>query len=190
MTKSNDAKIAALKKAIEEYQTGEHALVDVQLEQQKAEVKRRALLLLDQRARSQHELRTRLLALEFPAELVELALEDLQRVGLINDAEFATSWVHQRRNRRGKSKRALRMELQQKGVDARVQQEVLDEISDEQEHELALEFARKKVRTLKDIPTDWEASQKQLRKVVGYLARRGFPEGMSIAVAKQALDER
>lgn len=187
MTKSNEAKIAELKAAIEAWEPNG---VDAQLEEQKAEVKRRALLLLDQRARSRHELTTRLRALEFADELIEAALDDLQRVDLINDAEFASAWVHQRRARRGKSKRALRMELQQKGVDQRIQHEVLADITDDQEAKLALEFARKKARTLKDTPTDWQEQQKQLRKVVGYLARRGFPEGLSMEVAKQALGER
>lgn len=184
-------KVAKLQRALDAFAAGESGeLFDTSHEEALAPVRKRALGLLDQRARSRHELRERLLQAEFAPELVDEVLESLERSLLIDDRAFATEWVRQRATRRGKSAKALDMELRDKGVDAAVRAEALAQISEEDEEAQARALAEKKARSVKEVPTDRAQYDKELRRVVGVLARRGYSSGMSMGVAREALDER
>ncbi|AHI23003.1 recombination regulator RecX [Corynebacterium vitaeruminis] len=186
----DQTKLEVLRTALEQYQPGANPLFDRQLEEEKAKVRNRALLLLDQRARSREELHRRLVKLEFEPALVGGVLDDLQRAGLINDSDFAAEWVRQRSARRGKSRRALAEELKAKGVDSSTRAEALSQISDADEQSTARALAEKKVRSLRSVPADRGEYDKVLRRVVGMLARRGFGSGQALAVSKRALEER
>src|SRR5699024_12185910 len=74
------------------------------------------LRLLKHRARSEHELRQRLLTAEHAADAVDEAVERIRAWGLLDDADFAAEWVRGRRRRRGRSRGALERELREKGV--------------------------------------------------------------------------
>lgn len=165
-------------------------LFDAEAEKNKAQVRKRALGLLDQRARSAHELRTRLVDAEFPPAVVDEVIDDLERVGLIDDAVFAREWVRQRHQRRGKSSRVLDRELQDKGVASSIRSDALATISDDDERALAESLAKKKARSIKAVPADRAERDKALRRIVGVLARRGFPQGMAMSVSIAALEGR
>ncbi|WP_018297982.1 recombination regulator RecX [Corynebacterium lubricantis] len=184
-------KLAKLQAALEAYEAGESpALFDRAAEEARAPIRKRALGLLDQRARSRSELRTRLIDAEFEAELVDDVLDGLEEAGLIDDRAFATEWVRQRSARRGKSSRALDLELRDKGVAAEVRADALEQISEDTEETIARGVAEKKARAIKAVPQDRTEYDKYLRRIVGVLARRGFSSGMSLSLAKNALDTR
>ncbi|AKK11299.1 regulatory protein RecX [Corynebacterium uterequi] len=184
-------RIDALRAALAEYDSGRGTgLFDHAHESDKAAVRSRALGLLNHRRRSRAELRQRLIDAEFPEALVTEVIDDLERVGLIDDADFAAEWVRQRRSRRGKSTRVLEQELRAKGVDASVRAEALANVSDADEAATAEALARKKARTITSVPGDYAERQRALRRIVGVLARRGFGEGLSLRIAQQALDDR
>lgn len=184
-------KLEQLRRALEEYAAGDGpGLFDHEAEAAKAAVRKRALGLLDQRARSRHELRTRLVDAEFDPRVIDDVLDDLAGVGLLNDRTFAHEWVRQRHARRGKSTRVLDMELKDKGVDAGIRAEALDQIDSADEESTARAVAEKKARTIRTIPAGRAESDKQLRRIVGVLARRGYPQGMSLRIAREVLDER
>lgn len=185
---SRDQKIAQLRAALEQYRPG--SLFDHEAEEAKAAVRRRALLLLDARARSRHELRARLVDLEFDEAVIDDVLDDLAGVGLLNDAVFAHEWVRQRHARRGKSARVLDRELRDKGVDAGTRADALEQIDPADEEAMARQLAAKKARSVKAAPADRAAHDKELRRIVGVLARRGFNQGLSLRIAREALDER
>lgn len=173
-------------------------LIDYEHEKAAAKVRERALRLLDQRSRSRHELRERLLdprrvkeGDEAPdPDLVDDVLDSLERSGLVNDAVFAKEWVRQRFERRGKSSAVLRRELQEKGVAAADQEHALEQIDENDERELARALARKKAGRVKTVPADRAERDKELRRIVGVLARRGFGQAMALQIARDALDER
>lgn len=169
--------------------TGE-TLFDPVHEENKAKVRHRALLLLDQRARSRVELHDRLTRLEFDPALIEEVLDDLERSNLIDDTAFATEWVRQRHKIRGKSRRALSQELSAKGVSADVRAQALEQVSDDDEAEVATALAAKKANSIRTAPQDRKEYDKHLRRIVGMLARRGYGESLAFGVAKRALDER
>ncbi len=185
-------KLAKLRQALEDYAEGnvENPLIDHEAEAAKADVRARALRLLDERARSRHELKERLVKLEFAEPVIEDVLDDLTGVGLINDELFASEWVRQRHARRGKSSRALNQELVRKGISSSVRAQALEQIDQEDEEDMAWKLAVKKAKSIKHVPEDFSERDKALRRIVGVLARRGFNEGMSLSLARRALDER
>lgn len=185
---SQEQKIAQLRAAMAEYTPG--SLFDHEAEEAKAAVRRRALLLLDARARSRHELRGRLVDLEFDPVVIDDVLDDLAGVGLLNDAVFAHEWVRQRHARRGKSAWVLDRELRDKGVAAGVRAEALEQIDPADEEQMARSLAEKKARSVRTAPADRAESDKMLRRIVGVLARRGFNQGMSLRIAREALAAR
>lgn len=185
-------KIEKLRQALEDYESGAAGgqLIDAGAEEAKASVRSRALRLLDQRARSREELRERLLAAEFEPDVIDAVLDDLAGVGLINDESFAREWVRQRHVRRGKSARALNMELKDKGVDAADRAVALEQITEESEEATARKVAEKKARTIKKVPADRHERDKFLRRIVGTLARRGYSHSLTMRVSIEALDAR
>lgn len=180
--------VAQLKAALEHFQPG--TLFDREEEQALAPVRTRALRLLDQRARSKSELRSRLISAEFDPELVERVLDSLENSGLVNDAVFASEWVRQRSQRRGKSARALDMELLDKGVAEPVRQEALSQITAEDEEAAARAVAEKKAREVKAAPSDRAEYDKHLRRIVGVMARRGYSSALSLRLGREVLDAR
>ncbi|WP_245802217.1 recombination regulator RecX [Corynebacterium pacaense] len=190
-----DRKLKKLREALVDFErqrstAGSGGFFDHELEEKKAAVRKRALLLLDQRARSRQELRRRLLALEFEDAIIDLVLDDLANSRLLDDLNFASEWVRQRSSRRGKSTRALDRELQEKGVSAPTRERALAQIDPEDERGTARSVAVKKARSESRVPGDRADYDRALRRVVGVLARRGFPAGMSMDIAREALDER
>ena len=188
-------KLEKLRAALEEFTERQNAgetsgLFDHEAEEKKAEVRRRALLLLDQRARSRSELHKRLVALEFEEEVIDEVLSNLMRAKLIDDEAFAREWVRQRAQRRGKSSRALDMELRDKGVDSEIRALALEQIDAVDERETARRVAEKKARSESRIPEDRADYDKALRRIVGALARRGFPAGVSMELSREALEQR
>lgn len=185
-------KIEKLRQALEDYESGAAGgqLIDAGAEEVKASVRSRALRLLDQRARSREELRERLLAAEFEPDVIDVVLDDLAGVGLINDESFAREWVRQRHVHRGKSARALNMELKDKGVDAADRAVALEQITEESEEATARKVAEKKARTIKKVPADRHEREKFLRRIVGTLARRGYSHSLTMRVSIEALDAR
>lgn len=180
-----------LKQAIADYESsGKAEDSDREAEKQKAKVRSRALTLLDSRGRSRAELKERLLAAGFMEKLVTGVLDDLAAVGLVDDRRFAEEWVRQRSEMRGKSRQVLDRELQRKGIESSLRVEALDTLDPETEKEKALELARKKAKSLKSVPADRSENDKWLRRIVGMLGRRGFPQGLSFSLGKQALQER
>ncbi|MDK8506784.1 MAG: regulatory protein RecX [Corynebacterium amycolatum] len=167
------------------------SLYDAGREESKAPIRAKALRLLDQRMRSRKELVERLEAVEeFPTSMIEEVVDDLTRSGLVNDELFASEWVRQRFASRGKSKMVLNRELQEKGIDASLRADALEQITHNAEEEVARKLAAKKAATIKTVAPDFNTKQKDLRKVVGVLARRGFPSELSMSIARDQLEER
>lgn len=148
------------------------------------------LRLLGDRARSRAELVERLLRKEFSQETVDAVIARLEREQLIDDADFADQWVHFRHRDGGKAKRALAQELRHKGVADEVVASALEQISGEDEAQRAAELVRRKLaRKAVDPEMDRALRDKEMRKLVGMLARKGYSAGLSYRVVKDAWAE-
>ena len=142
----------------------------------------KALRFLGYRARSMQEVRANLVKNEIPEAAIEFTLRRLQENGLLNDQEFAQTWVENRNTFRPRSRRALAMELRRKGLDDEVVQETLDKSV--AEDALALDAARKYVRKVQKL--GWQEFR---LKLGGFLGRRGFSYAIVAPVLRLVWNE-
>ncbi len=108
-------------------------------------------------------------------------LDRYDEVGIIDDAAFARAWVSSRHAGRGLARRVLANELRQKGVDGEVATEALGELNEETEAETARALVERKLRTARGEP------DAVFRRLVGMLARKGYPPGVAIRAVKDAI---
>ncbi|WP_201301953.1 recombination regulator RecX [Streptomyces tendae] len=142
------------------------------------------LRLLTGTPRTRRQLADALRKREIPDEAAEEVLSRFEEVGLINDGAFADAWVESRHHGRGLARRALARELRTKGVDATLIDAAVSRLDTEQEEETARDLVARKLRATRGLDRD-----KRLRRLAGMLARKGYPEGMSLRVVRQALEE-
>ena len=161
----------------------EDNLEQVRLEQTQA-AKDFLLRRLNSRPRTRSELAKELREKAFTEEIAKDALDRLEEVGLIDDDEFAKSWVASRHRSRGLAGGVLRQELRQKGVADDIAQVALSEISEDEEYESAKKLGVKKYRSLQR-----EDRETQIRRLVGFLARKGYSSGLCYRVAKEIVSD-
>lgn len=131
--------------------------------------KHRALHLLEYMDRTEKNMRIKLAQGGYSPEVVEETIDFLKSYGYIDDRKYAYRYFHTRSE--GKGRRRLFQELLEKGVHADKVEEAwaqaaLDEEIDE----------RASIRKLvgKKVGERTELSQKEYRRLTGFLARRGF----------------
>lgn len=156
-------------------------IASLQAEDMRERALQQALLFLSYRARSEKEIRQNLLKHEFTEDAIETTLEKLRVNNLANDPEFARAWVENRNTFRPRSRRALLMELRQKGLDDETAQAAVSGVD---ENALAYESALKRANRLKGL--EWGEFRKKLSE---YLARRGFPYSVIAPVVTRIWNE-
>jgi regulatory protein len=149
-------------------------------EQQRAYNK--ALFFLGFRPRSQAEIEQYLREKEVPPPVIETVVQRLLAEKYLDDETFARLWVENREHSRPRSARALRYELQQKGVDKTVINELVETVDDEAAAWAAVEAKLARWQTLE--PPEF------FKKLSGFLARRGFTYEVTRRIYKRALAER
>lgn len=149
------------------------------------EAARAGLRLLRYRPRSEYELRTRLSDGEHPEEAVDEAVGRIRAWGLLDDAEFAAEWVRGRRRRRGRSRGALERELRDKGVAEVHIAEAVAGIDEDEERERATELVRARVARTSGGGRGDQVGER--RRLIAFLARRGYPTGLAMAVVDAEL---
>jgi len=137
------------------------------------------------RPRTRAELASALRRSGIDSAVVDEVLDRYGEAGMVDDAAFARAWVGSRHAGRGLARRALGGELRRKGVAAETVGEALREIDAETEEATARDLVARKLRT--ERPGRPEAT---LRRLVGMLARRGYPPALALRVVKEALAER
>jgi regulatory protein len=133
------------------------------------------------RPRTRAELATALRRSGIADDVAATVLDRYDEVGLIDDAAFARAWVTSRHHGRGLARRALANELRQRGVDADVAGEALDELDESTEATTARTLVDRKLRTMRGEP------EQVFRRLVGMLSRKGYPPGVAIRAVKDAL---
>jgi regulatory protein len=141
-------------------------IAELQTEDTRERAYQQAMLFLSYRARSESEIRQNLRKHKIPAQVIEDTLERLRKDQLADDGHFAQAWVENRNTFRPRSRRALSMELRQKGLDDESIQTALAGINEES---LAYEAARRRATRFEEL--EWTDFRKKLSD---FLARRGF----------------
>lgn len=144
-------------------------------------------ILLDQltgQARSRSELAGKLAQKNVPDDIATRLLDRFEEVGLVDDGAFAKAWVGSRGagGAKGLARRALAQELRRKGVADEVARAALDEIDPADEEETARALVRKRLRSVQGLDRD-----KAARRLVGLLARKGYPAGLAFSVVNDEL---
>ena len=137
-------------------------------------------------AKTRGQLRKKLQAEGFEAELIEPLLDKFEAAKLIDDAEYAQTFVAQKSRTKKLSRAALRRELAERGVRGEEAENALAQRTDEQEREDAAELARKKLRPGMDL-SDRAEKDKVTRRLLGMLARRGYSSSVSMSVIREEL---
>jgi regulatory protein len=140
------------------------------------------LKLLATQPRTRAELASALARRNVPAEAAEAVLARFDAVGLIDDAAFAQAWVETRHRGKGLARRALARELANRGVDAEVARAALNQVDPGDEEAAARLLVARKLPGTRGLPTP-----SRVRRLVGMLARKGYPPGLALAVVRDAL---
>jgi regulatory protein len=130
-----------------------------------------ALNYLSYRPRSKGEIVTYLRKRDHSESRIEVVTEKLERAGLLDDEAFARYWVENRERFRPRGLRGLRYELRLKGVSDKIIDQAIASVD---ASESAYRAASRKARQLSQANR-----QTFYRKLVNYLARRGFSYGVA-----------
>ncbi len=125
-----------------------------------------AMNFLGYRPRSEAEVRQRLYRRGFSNDIVSRVLARLKEQKLVDDSAFAKYWTDNRLAFNPRSKRLIKLELRQKGINTETIDEIADELDDE---ESAYKVGLKKARFLTSLSYDEFCNY-----LYNYLRRRGF----------------
>ena len=159
----------------------EEKIARLQTEDAQERAMQQALLFLSYRARSEKEIRQNLSKHEIPEAIIEETIEKLRENGFADDKKFANAWVENRSTFRPRGRRALTLELRQKGIDDSTIESALEGIDEEA---LAYEASLKKARKLR--VQEWSEFRK---KMSDFLARRGFSYSVIAPIVSRLWDE-
>lgn len=129
-----------------------------------------ALRYLQSRLHSRSELRRKLIRREYTDAVIDGVLNDLTRLGYVDDARFARTRALSAAEHRHHGRRRAFLELMRAGVESAVADEALDQVySGHDSLETARQLARKQAPRLQKV-----APQVARRRLAGMLQRRGF----------------
>jgi len=148
----------------------------------------RAIVLrqLTSSAKSRLQLSRKLAERNIPENVAEAVLDRFQEVRLIDDAEFAETWVRSRSQSRKLAKGALRRELAEKGIDAETAASALEQLSDEDEESAARLLVERKLRPGTDL-SDRAERDKATRRLASMLARKGYQPSQAFRIVGEVL---
>jgi regulatory protein len=141
------------------------------------------LRLLTAAPRTQAELATALRRRGVPDDAAAAVLARFEEVKLIDDATFARAWVESRHHSRGLAGRALGAELRRKGVAQDDVAAALGELNPEREVRTARDLVDRRLPGTAGLP-----GPARMRKLIGVLARKGYPPALAYRVAREALE--
>ena len=120
---------------------------------------------------------------EFPRLIIDQVLDRFAELGLLNDQEFADTWVRNRRSTKKSGPAVLRRELQERGVDSQAIAAAVESREGE-DYDLAREIALKKLPALMRYEP-----QVRIRRLANFLVRRGYNPGLAFTFVKDLIAE-
>ena len=131
--------------------------------------KRSAARMLKIRPQSVFELREKLLRKKISLETVNALVDELLKLGLLDDRAFTQSWIRWRLQRSFGLNR-IAFELKVKGIDKEIIQQELSQLCEAySEDETAVVLARRQMDKYKNVNPE-----KKKKRLGDFLARRGF----------------
>ena len=131
--------------------------------------RKKALQLLERMDRTEKSLSERLLQAGFSSSEMQDAIEYVRSYGYLNDLRYAENYL--RTGLSSKSRIRLMQELSAKGVDQETAEQAWEEVTAEEAYDEASLIRR---AAAKKCPNGIPEDPAELRRLYGYLARRGF----------------
>ncbi len=148
----------------------------------------RVMALFDIRLRTEKEVRDYLRTLSFKRKIkdrdeiseqsIDLVIDKLKQKRLINDTEFAKSWIESRSKKKGLN--VIKTELYKKGVSRDVIEGLLTEAPPSNQEQVASSLLEKRLQRWRALPI---VTQK--RKAYEFLMRRGFSYDLTKEVVEK-----
>ncbi|NLW41402.1 MAG: hypothetical protein GXY96_10860 [Tissierellia bacterium] len=153
---------------------------EVLLEEESLKAKNVALRFLAYRKRSKKEILDKLKDKGFDQAIIENTLDYLEGYNLIDDYDYAVSFVNDRINLKKYGPHRIKFELARRGISQEIIEKVLTE---DDEYPRALELAKKRLNYYRGDDRD-----KIYRKLSGYLQRRGYSYQCISKVLKELIE--
>lgn len=140
-----------------------------------------AMKFLQRRMHSRDELRRKLTRQEYAGETVDVVIEDLARLGYVDDQRFAKTKALSAAQHRQHGRRRAMVELMRAGVENETARRAVEDVYEATDSlAIARKLAEKKAPSLKRLDP-----QVARRRLAGMLARRGF----EYEVVRPVIDE-
>ncbi|MCB0263278.1 MAG: RecX family transcriptional regulator [Calditrichaeota bacterium] len=149
---------------------GETEFAEIQLEDGIRRAKDQLLSYLSRRPHSRRELLLKALQKGFETAHIDPALDDLERLELVNDRQFCHQFIQNELLLRPCSKNLLQDKLMKRGISRDIYLPVLDEyFSDDTQSEIVQELADKFLARNAHLP-----GRKRAEKLIRHLQAKGF----------------
>jgi regulatory protein len=120
---------------------------------------------------------------KYPQHVIDAMLQKCIDNNWVNDERYAESFTRSKLEYNKLGKNAIKRELIMKGVDAETAAEAVADIDSETEREQAMELV------LKQLPKTVNLEkQKRVNRILGMLARKGYPSDIAFSVIREAID--
>jgi regulatory protein len=133
-----------------------------------------ALRYLSYRQRTEYELKKKLTQKKFKIKIIDSIVKNFQRIGLINDNEFAESFCLDILKKKGVGKSLLKHKLLSKGIPKEIIASVIEKtFKGINEKDIAYQIAKKQLKKYEARKTRSSNKENQIR-LSNFLAQRGF----------------
>ena len=119
----------------------------------------------------------------FPPDVIQEMMDKCVTQRWVDDERYAENFVRSRSEDRKLGKNAIRMELIKKGVDRELIDNALEDVDRDSEYQHALELVEKQLPRTQNLE-----KQKRVARLLGMLARKGYPSDIAYAVIREAMD--
>ena len=153
-------------------------------ENQKYFIKQKAYTYLGKRLHSVYELKTKLRQKKYDKDLIQSAIEDLQKADILDDMRFAEMYSDEKLRLKLWGKTKLKSELMKKGISSAIIASVLEDKFPDASEEIdnASLLVQKKYNQLKNRNME---HQKLVKRLYAFLISKGY----SYDVSRQAITE-
>lgn len=134
-----------------------------------------------QAPKSEAQLADRLRDKGYPDVVVDLAMQRCREEGIVDDRAYAEAFVDERKAK-GHGPFRIRKDLEKRGFERPLIEEVLAPLEEQDLEARAFDVAMEKARA-----SQTADAETAFRRIVGYVARRGYPEALARKVARQAV---
>ncbi|AGF57932.1 recombination regulator RecX [Clostridium saccharoperbutylacetonicum] len=147
-----------------------------------AKCKESALRIVERNYKTEKQVREKLKLKGYEENAIDYSIEFLKEYNFINDNYYASAFINDKSNSMGSQK--IKYNLIQKGVSKEIIEEALANVNKENERDIALEIAKKKLVVIKKKEND---NYKISGKLYRYLISKGYEMDIVSDVVKEVI---